>query len=863
MVSLHLHVVCCMGGSTSRRPDRGEYTVVPTSGDSGGTIRTSRTNDGVAGTPQKRRSLVGLPEDNDTEEVYSVVQFSCSMYFCEEHEGEMRIDVVRLGDSSGEATAEYTTVDSSAKAGVKYEAQAGTVRFLPGETMKEITVPLLQNDSFDATLEFLVEIVDVKGAHMGKYLYTCRVKIIDDDVFPTNKYEADLRGHSEAKIPGFGLMMEYFKMLWQVRHIRVDSIKQVAMDQFKAFYFILTLYLQMYLVDVVLVNPKHHDDGAGEEDAEGRLLLQSIQSGARLLGRALGEEGEEEKGQEHAQQWIVFNGLIIPHHRRYTAMVIGLVYIVPFAFIHLIDLKKCYLCIPGAARKLVQANLLRRFLYYREDMRGLYGNSSEITMAMIRDVVEVVDFGYMKVLEIIRIMGKVICASLFILAENRTGVIPLVVYPFILSCYLICRERKTLHVTDLKAQKQDEVVSTVNEAINNYRLLADFHLRPVIVDAFEDRVDSYHDSEGHACAVITNNMYLAPWLTTITIGIYVVVGAFQAAAFGGPLSLGTFLATINVFKEVGAEVQEVYCECLEIQRAEGPLKKICHFLNLETDLAQHLRINRMRRQTGETKRQQQRLSCTSLFAADSVDIEVRNLSFQYVHDDAPVLSGITLSFAQGRLYAFVGPPHEGKATLLRLFGHVLLPKDNSGDIFVPPHLRILHVSAGSQVLFANNLLENIVLYGDLESLGGKERVIEICRRLGFSPYLMRELHLATDAPYDSRQTMLWTAHLSDSDFARLTMARGLVRNPECLVMHKPCEHFNDAESKRVARMLRNHVNERGLELSLQGRKYRRPRTVFMSSSSLSAISESDQVYRISAEGVWPIDKDKVDERLLS
>jgi len=327
--------------------------------------------------------------------------------------------------------------------------------------------------------------------------------------------------------------------------------------------------------------------------------------------------------------------------------------------------------------------------------------------------------------------------------------------------------------------------------------------------------------------------------------------------------LGSFLATINVFKEVGAEIQEVYREALEIQRAVGPLKKICHFLNLETDLEQHLRINRMRRKTGESKRQEQRLIHSSIFAADDVEIEVRNLSFQYVHDDAPVLSGVSLRFAQGRLYSFVGPPHEGKATLLRLFGHVLLPKDNCGDIFVPPHLRILHVSAGSQLLFGGSLLENIILHGDLQSLGGKERVVEICRRLGFSPYLMRELHIEDSVMSERRHKMRWTSHLSDSDFARLTMARTLIRNPECLVMHKPCEHFNDAESKRVASIIRAHVDERGLELSVRGRKFRRPRTVFLSSSSLRILSDADQVYRISAEGVWPIDRDKVDERLLS
>lgn len=862
-----------MGGSTSRTAQGGyDYSAVPGNepvpehpSPKPLNLRHSAHHDGGAA----GASL------EDEEDLKSVIQFSCSMYYCEEGEGEMTIDVMRLGDASMEAFADWTTKDASAKAGHKYEARSGRVTFSPGETIKNISIPLLDDDSWDATLEFLVVLTGVQGASLGKYLYTCRVKIIDDDVFPTNKHSDHLRNHKAHDIPGFSLMWEYIRMNWTNKAVRRDSIKQVLWDQVKGLYFLLTLYLQMYLVDVVL-NPHKGEGEESEEGSERRLLHQTIQAGARLLARALGEEGggaeggEEEGGEESAEPWMPLETLIIPSSRHYTAMVVGAMYVIPFALLHLIDLKKCYLCIPGAARKLLQANLLRRFLNYREDMRCLYGDPSEITMAMIRDVVEVVDFGYMKVLEVIRIIGKLSLALIFILAENWMGVLPLLVYPFVLLCFLRCREKKTLETNDLKAERQDQVVSTVNDAICNYRLFADFHLRPVIVDDYEKRIDSYHGQEGIACAVITNNKYLAPWLTTLTIGGYMVVGAYQAAAFGGPLSLGTLLATINVFKEVGAEIQEIYCECLEIQRAFGPLKKICHFMNLETDLPQHMIINRMRRKRGEERRQQVRhrqstngQDHTTRFAADDVEIEVTNLSFQYNPKYPPIMSNVSLRFPQGNMYSFVGPPHEGKATLLRLFGHVLLPQD--GEIFVPPHLRILHVSHQNAVLLTSSLLENIVMHTDHKAVGGKERVMKICRALGFSPYLMQELEDDQDeecAEMHGEQILKWTAHISDSDYSRLTLARALVKNPECLVIHKPAASFNDSEARRVLKLIRAHVDERGLELSLRGRANRRPRTVFLSSSTLTGVKESDQVYRICAEGIWPIDKDKVDERLL-
>lgn len=811
-------------------------------------------------------------DDIEDESVPSVIQFSCAVYYCEEAEGQMSVDVVRLGVASGSATVEWRTEDSSAKAGVKYEASWGQLDFAPGETMKTVTIALLNDDAWDATLEFSAVLSHAHGAQLGKYLSRCRIKIIDDDVFPTNVYDSLLRNLQADKIPGAALMMQYLKMCWRNGPIRNDSSKQVIFDQLKGVYFILQLYLQMYLVDVVLAPSDNQSDDPR------RLLKSTISSGGREVARMLGADDEPS---------FIMHTMLIPGHRRETAMVIAMLWIVPFGVLHLIDLWKCYLRIPGAARKCLQANLLRRFLHYREDTRATMGamETGELTLAMIRDVHEVVDFGYMKVLEVFRIIGKLMCALIFILAENQTAVIPLVVYPIILGTFLCCREAKTVSNNDKLAAKQDELVQTVNDATNNYRLIADFHLRPLMVDTYEQRIEAFHERESVLCAVIVNNSYLAPWLTTLSIGLYIIVGAYEVATLGGPLSLGAFLATIHVFKDVGSEMQEIYGECLEIQRAFGPLKKICHFMNMETDLPQRLRINRMRRKQGEEARQRLRQNSgrggpsngtESAFAVDMVEIEVTNLSFQYVVNAPPVMMNVNLTFPQGQLYAFVGPPHEGKATLLKLLGQVLLPQEGGGSIFVPAHLRILHVSQEFVILPAS-MMKNITLDADIKKLGGPDRILRIATRLGFSPALLQTLSrelaeaagqaggaASSDVPPSAIEDegTPWNAQFTGTDHARMTLARVFAMNPEYIVFHKPASSFNEFESKKMIGTIRSHVDERGLELSVLGRACRRPRTVFFTSSSLSGVLEADRVYRISAEGVWQIDKDKVDERLL-
>merc|ERR1719199_1084531 len=91
-----------------------------------------------------------------------------------------------------------------------------------------------------------------------------------------------------------------------------------------------------------------------------------------------------------------------------------------------------------------------------------------------------------------------------------------------------------------------------------------------------------------------------------------MTGPLQLTTFGGKLSLGAFLATINIFKEVGAELSEIYFELMEIQKSVGPLRKIAYFMNLETDLVPRMKINRCRRETGNQKRQEARKQSKSV-----------------------------------------------------------------------------------------------------------------------------------------------------------------------------------------------------------------------------------------------------------
>jgi energy-coupling factor transporter ATP-binding protein EcfA2 len=228
-----------------------------------------------------------------------------------------------------------------------------------------------------------------------------------------------------------------------------------------------------------------------------------------------------------------------------------------------------------------------------------------------------------------------------------------------------------------------------------------------------------------------------------------------------------------------------------------------------------------------------------------VPIDVQNLTFKYPEKndidlslDKPLLVDVCQSWPQGGLYCLAGPPHEGKSTLLKLLGQVCLPPEDAGTIFVPPHLRILHMHEDLLTL-RGSLLKNIIMNNSLQRVGGIARVKKICSMLNFEPQLMKYLD------YDEEDDMDWRFYLTDSSSTRLTLARAFVMNPEVLLIHKPTRTVNAAETELFINMLRKHVEEKGIEMPVDDRRARRPRTVFFTTPEDGWIEGPDVCYEVS------------------
>jgi len=393
-------------------------------------------------------------------------------------------------------------------------------------------------------------------------------------------------------------------------------------------------------------------------------------------------------------------------------------------------------------------------------------------------------------------------------------------------------------------RKQDVLVDRVNRTVKNYRLIADYSQRPAFVSWFGSVVADYNSSAVVCSQVMKNNEYFSPWVTLLFVSGWIILGGFQVMdgfeqsedSDAAPLSLGLFLTNLNIFAAVGSAYGTIYMTLLKMQSSFDALEHIVHLMNLPIDIPQRMSLFRTHSELTRQLRQEARAKMPDFngVALDLLPIRVMDLRFGYAGSVLPGLSSGRMEVRQGTLVSLLGPNSEGKSTLLKILGGVILP--DNGACFVPSHLRVLHV--GLEIMFVEgNLMKNLTFGADDPSDASDERVRKICK----------ELNLESIMHYlDSGVVKPWSEILSHTQQHYITLARALISNPEVFCVHKPTLPLDEEHSKHIVEILREFVDNRGFILDPATKHLRRPRTCIMTSTSWGAVEASDVIYKVSA-----------------
>ncbi|KAM9787798.1 sodium/calcium exchanger 3 isoform X1 [Syngnathus typhle] len=116
----------------------------------------------VAEQAKKSASCLEVRAD-EPEEYVSRVAFDPAAYQCLENCGAAILTVTRRGGDMGKTVCvDYKTEDGSANAGADYEFTEGTLVFKPGETLKDISVGIIDDDIFEEDEHFFVRLGNLR-----------------------------------------------------------------------------------------------------------------------------------------------------------------------------------------------------------------------------------------------------------------------------------------------------------------------------------------------------------------------------------------------------------------------------------------------------------------------------------------------------------------------------------------------------------------------------------------------------------------------------------------------------------------------------------------------------------------------------
>jgi len=738
----------------------------------------------------------------------AILQFTSELYFVEEDEGEVVIDIMRLGCQKEHVSCQFHTEDMTGRAGDRYVATEGKIALEPGDFQKSIRVPIVCGDQWNVTLEFKVVLTDAVGCTLGNYLHTCRVKVIDCSQFPSEKYPEASQGFQALhNVGNLSLFWEYFKMNLCVRGIGWRTCACIIGDQMQNVYIFYKLWAMAFMLNEMLIDT---DDPA-----------------------------------EIARRVEV-------------AFLIGLGYILPMGLLHFWALAKVQMDIDGHSLSYLQDAIMTKYLNYNEDSRQ-HVDMAEIQIAIrenARDMAE----GYVAALAILRLCGKLLVMICFLASHNAPAVGMVSIMPLMMLIFCSLRNSSLSDAHELPCELGQRCLSYAGDLARNYRLISNYNARPKVNDAYAQKVSAWRNSMTAPNTVRVNNDYFTLWLGPVFVGVYIMT--HTRAVLMHQLGHGSFVTTLSVFTELSADFSEGYRELMKISTQGGTLRGVIVLLNRPTDLLIRKTVNRKRR-AGTTAAREVILKAHGgdhPFPTDLIEFECKHMGLSF--NGRPVLRDVNVTVPQGSIVAVLGKHGDGRQTFLKLIGHELFPTE--GEIFIPTHLRILHVS--QEVFILNQTVLQNLTFGcpdvnpelimiTLQRLGATKLMEEVQEDLDHESQSMTDSVDAEDTndmlcritctnedELCDRPDGSWKERLSYSERAKLHLARAILMNPEVMVLQRPLVHFNQQEQNDVFSLLQEHVRNRGLEHPSDTVAKRRPRTTFLSVENQEQANLADVVW---------------------
>ncbi|CAK9006560.1 Hypothetical protein SCF082_LOCUS9082 [Durusdinium trenchii] len=278
-----------------------------------------------------------------------------SLFYATEEQDKAEVVLIRSGEPSNACRVRCYTEDLSGQAGLRYASVDETVEFASGQSMAYVRVPILRDAAWHTCEEFAMRLSDPQDCKIRGG--GCRVKIIDQDYFPDNCLQQHIVLDELDMVSHWTFTTSFLRLCWKQAGVPWKATVFVLISLMHNAYFLLTIYLKVYIINVLLAKAAE----AGRQEREAFHPHPDSPPEYETLRQLRSEEAES--------GGLLGNDLLVPGHFQETAAIIGACYVVPFAVLHVLDLVRAKLGLSGSLKTMLMSALFRRFMSYKSDVR--------------------------------------------------------------------------------------------------------------------------------------------------------------------------------------------------------------------------------------------------------------------------------------------------------------------------------------------------------------------------------------------------------------------------------------------------------------------------------------------------------------
>eukprot|EP00443_Scrippsiella_acuminata_P133335 CAMPEP_0115597992 /NCGR_PEP_ID=MMETSP0272-20121206/13644_1 /TAXON_ID=71861 /ORGANISM="Scrippsiella trochoidea, Strain CCMP3099" /LENGTH=130 /DNA_ID=CAMNT_0003033393 /DNA_START=517 /DNA_END=905 /DNA_ORIENTATION=+ len=127
-----------------------------------------------------------------------------------------------------------------------------------------------------------------------------------------------------------------------------------------------------------------------------------------------------------------------------------------------------------------------------------------------------------------------------------------------------------------------------------------------------------------------NNKYFPKWLGPVFVGLYIATTTKHVLE--GKLSVGSFLATINILRGIAGQFSDLYKILMELNVLVGPLRSLVHLLNMPTEVPIHKKTFDERREMTRRARASMNHGSIGGVVEDAIPLKIVNMRMTFKSD---------------------------------------------------------------------------------------------------------------------------------------------------------------------------------------------------------------------------------------